>query len=116
MAKLDGMTPEQIAEEALKDVDVIFTLPSIVDEAIDKLAKYDNRDVIQIRGDKYWENNKDILRAKAIQKLVTDKVKALNNYMDKKKQDQALEFFKQLRARGMSVEDAMKTSGLDQNT
>lgn len=113
MAKLDGQTPEQIAKDALKDVDIMFTVPTVTNEALDTLAKYQARDIINIKGDKYWENNKDRLRTDMLTKLVTDKVEALTKYMTKKEETQALDFYKSLVARGVSREEAMQLSGLN---
>lgn len=108
-------TAEEITKEIMTKVteDVLITISGTVNENLEALAKYDNRDTIQIRGEKFFEKQKEHLMREVIEKLITDKFKAVKKYLDKKENDAKMQYFLLLRSKGVSLEEAEKMSGIN---
>ncbi len=116
MALLNGQTPEEIASEAIEQVteDVLVTINGTFNQKLESLTRYQNRDIIQMRSEKWYESHKDELKQNVIEKLITDKFKAVTDYMTKKENDAKMTYFLMLRSKGISLEEAEKLSGINQ--
>lgn len=115
MPLLNGKTPEEVAADVMDQLeDQLVTVDGMRSTELDSIARYINRDSIQLRGEKFWEKNKDRLRTETINKLISLKFESITNYITKRERDAKMEYFLLLRSKGMSVEDAEKESGIAQ--
>ncbi len=115
MALLEGKTPEVVAHEIMNQLeDQLINIDGMKSTELDSVARYLHRDTIQIKGEKYWEKNKDRLRSEVVEKLIHDRFEAITKYITKKEKDAKMEYFLLLRAKGMNLEDAEKESGINQ--
>jgi len=106
------LTPEEIAKNAVADKKFDTKMDSSAYDELIKITRYNNRDTINVRGEKYWEKNKMDLINDSLVKLITDRSKALTKYIDKKEQDASMEYFRLLRSKGVSIEDAAKMANV----
>lgn len=107
MALLEGKTPEQMASEATEDV--LLQVSQSLHESLVEIARYDNRDTIKLRGEKFWERNKEELIADSIGKHT----RTISKYIAKQKHEQEMAYFLLLRSKGMSIEEAQKEAGIN---
>jgi hypothetical protein len=108
MATLNGKTPEQLATEIVKDAveSQMIEIDGVSSQHLDVLARYENRDTIQVRGEKFWTKNRDRLREETIVNLVNGRHKGLVKYLDKREQDAANSYFQKLVKGGMAKDEA----------
>ena len=115
MALLNGKTPTEIAADTMETLeDQVLQIAGMQFMQLESVARYLNRDKIQIRGEKFWDKNKDSFLKTTIEKLIEDRFDAILKYQSKKEKDAKLEYFLLLRSKGMSIEDAEKESGIAQ--
>lgn len=110
MTTLNGKTPEQMASEIVKDAvtSAMVEIDGVTSQHLDILARYDNRDTIQVRGERFWIKNQDRLREETLVELINNKHKGLVKYLDKREQDANNTYFQKLVAGGMDKEQAYK--------
>lgn len=113
MALLNGKTPDQIADEIVNVDPEMIEMDGNVHQDLIKITRYQFRDVINVRGEKYWEKNKADLISEAFKKLITDKADTLTKYVTAKENKAKADYFHLLRSKGMSIEDASKQSGYE---
>ena len=103
-------TPEELAHEIMTDAvkSEVVEITGTSFQKLEKITKYANRDLIQMRGENYYKKNSDLFRREVLQKLIEDKADAISNYLDKKEQDAKQKLFLKLVASGMSKEEAAK--------
>ena len=108
MATLDGKTPEQIAKEIVQDAvqSQLVEIDGVTSQHLDVLARYESRDTIQVRGEKYWTKNRDRLREETLIDLINNKHKGLVKYLDKRELDKNNEYFQKLVRDGMNKDQA----------
>lgn len=108
MALMNGQTAEEIAHEVIVQAteNVLIELDGTFSQKLDVLARYEQRDAIQIRGEKYWIDNQEKFRKDALQALVEAKHKAITSYMEKKAMQAKDEYFRMLRSKGVSPTEA----------
>lgn len=116
MALLNGQSAEEISKEIIENATktILLEITGTFDEKLESLTRYQNRDVIQMRSAQWYESNKETLRKEVIEKLIGDKFKAVTDYMSKKEKDAKMAFFLMLRSKGVSLEEAEKTAGINQ--
>lgn len=116
MALLNGRTPEELASEIVTEAiePQMLEIDGVRSQELDSLARYISRDAIQVKGETWFNKNRDRLRQEAVEKLIHDKFDAIMKYMTKKEQDAKMQYFLLLRAKGMSLEQAEKESGINQ--
>lgn len=106
------LTPEQLAEQALKNVEFICEFNQNISSDLDVVARYSNKDaLIAARNpEKLWEKMRDSWREDAVAELIKAKAKVINDYMDKKERDVAAQqaYIQHLVSTGMSYTDARK--------
>lgn len=112
MPLMNGKSPEELAHEIVNPDPVMIDMDGNVHADLVKITRYHFRDTINVRGEKYWEKAKDDLIAEALKKLITDKCETLVKYINKKEEHASMEYYKLLRSKGMSVEDASAASGV----
>lgn len=105
-------TPEELSKDIVTDKKFPATMDTSAYDELIKITRYNNRDTINVRGEKYWEKNKLELINDSLVKLITDRSKALTKYIDKKEQDASMEYFRLLRSKGVSIEDAAKMANV----
>lgn len=116
MATLQGKFPEEMAHDIMEDITKteVCEIDGGTSLNLDAVARYANRDKIQAKGERYWEQNRDRFRSDVLSKLVNDKHEAITAYMQKKEKDSAMEYFLLLRSKGVSPAEAEKMAGLNQ--
>lgn len=109
-------TPEEIAAKIIEEMKKTFLveIDYKTNENLLSLAKYNNRDKIQMRGETYFNKSKDFLMREVIEKLINDKHETIVKYLRDKEKKGRMEYFLLLRSKGMSIEDAEKAAGLNQ--
>jgi hypothetical protein len=117
MAKLvddigESRTPEELAHDALQDVECVVTFNQNVDSDLDVVARYLNKDALIAarKPEALWEKMREDWRNDAIAEVIKAKAKVINDYMDKKDRDrEAVNVYVQhLISTGMSYTDARK--------
>lgn len=105
-------TPEEIAAEALKDVEMIVTFNQNIDSDLDLCARNLNKNtLVNARNpEKLWNDNRETWRNDAIVELIKAKAKAISDYLDKQELDEkkTTQYVAYLLSTGMSYTEARK--------
>lgn len=113
MPLMNGQTPEEIAHDIVNPEPEMLEVDGNVHSDLIKITRYHFRDVINVRGEKYWEKNKTDLISEALKKLITDKCDTLTKYINVKENKAKADYYHLLRSKGMSIEDASAQSGYE---
>lgn len=110
MALLNGKSAETIAKEIIKDAVTaqLVEVDGVTSQHLDVLARYDNRDTIQVRGERFWEKNRERLREETLVEMINNKHKQLVKYLDKREENANNEYFQKLVKGGMATDQAYK--------
>lgn len=111
-ATLNGKTPEQIAKEIVAEAttQALVEIDGVTSQHLDILARYECRDTIQIKGERYWTKNRDRLREETMSELINNKHKNLVKYLDKRELDANNVYFQKLVSQGMDKDAAYKAA------
>lgn len=105
-------TPEELAHDALQDVEFIATINQNQDAELDVVARYMNRTVLLAarNPEKLWNQMRDTWRNDAIVELIKAKAKIINDQLDKKERETEAQkvYVAHLVSTGMSYTDARK--------
>jgi len=105
-------TPEELAAEALTNVEFICEFNHNVDSDLNIVARYLNKDALIAarKPEALWDKMKDDWRSEAVTELIKAKAKIINDYMDKKDRDREAinAYVAHLLSTGMSYTDARK--------
>ena len=113
MALLNGQTPKEIAEDIVNPESQMLELDGYVFENLVKITKYNHKDELAVKSEFYWNKEKDNLIADTLKKLINDKEKTLTKYMDKRQVEKNMEYFRLLRAKGVTIDEAAKMAGVE---
>ena len=103
-----GQTPEDKANEIINDAveDKLVMVSGTAYQKLETVVRYLNRDKIQARSESWFKSNHDALFTDAVETLIAAREKSITDYLKKKEQSDLDEAFRQLIARGISVQDA----------
>jgi hypothetical protein len=105
-------TPEELAHEALANVEFICEFNANVSSDLDVVARYQNKDALIAarKPEALWEKMRNDWRGEAVAELIKAKAKIINDYMDKKDRDREAvnAYVQHLLSTGMSYTDARK--------
>ncbi len=111
MALLEGKTPEQIAAEVMEAIeDRVIEVSGLSCQALESIARYDNRDSIANRGEKWYAKNKDHFEKVTLENILVAKQKQLNKYQEERRISQQWESFRLLVSKGVEQSQAMQTA------
>jgi hypothetical protein len=86
MATLNGLTPEQIAQNIIEQTeDRVIEVTGLTCQGLADIARYDNKDAIAMRGEKWYDKNRDHLEKMSLEKLVLGKQKQLEKYLTERR-------------------------------
>jgi hypothetical protein len=110
MATMNGKTPEQIATEIVKDAvqSSILEIDGVTSQHLDTLARKENKDAIETRGERFWQKNRDRFRQECVAELINKKHEALVKYIGKREQEMNLKYYNSLIEHGMQPNEAHK--------
>jgi len=106
-------TPEQLSHEIVNPKSEMIELDGVTYENLITITKYVHKDELAVKSDRYWEKSKDMLIENTITKLINDKADTLNKYIDKRKREKNMDYFRMLRAKGIDVAEAAKLAGVE---
>lgn len=110
MALLNGQTPAQLSKEIVNAAisKFLVEIDGVTSQHLDVLARKDNKDSIEARGEKFWSKNRDHFREEMVSKLINNTHKQLVKYLDKREEEMSLKYYKSLIASGMQANEAHK--------
>lgn len=105
-------TPEELAHEALADVEFLCEFNQNLSEELDIVARYANKDaLIAARNpEKLWEKMQEDWRIDAVKELIAAKAKIITDQREKKELDEKKtdQYVTYLMSTGMSYSEAKK--------
>ena len=111
MALLNGQTPEEIAAEVMEKLeDRVIEISGSGYKALVDLTRYDNRETIAARGEKWFDKNQDHLIKVCLGSILTKKNETIQAYLVERNIQQSWDLFRTLVSRGIPQEDAMRDS------
>jgi hypothetical protein len=111
MALLNGQTPEEIAEEIVKQLeDRVIEVTGLSCQALESIARYDNRDSIANRGEKWYAKNKDHFEKVTLEKMLVAKKKQLDKYQEERMNTDGWKLFRLLVSKGVEHAQALEQS------
>lgn len=113
MALLNGQTPAEIADEIVHPIPQMLEIDGFVYENLIKVTKYMHKEKLAVKSEYFWNQEKENLIAEALKKLINDKEKTLSKQSDERDEKEVRKYFKLLRAKGLSIEEASKMSGYE---
>jgi len=113
-------TPEQLAKEIVKDavISALVEIDGVTSQHLDTLARKENKDSIEARGEKFWQKNRDRFRQECVVDMINNKYDALIKYLNKREEEMNLKYYKSLISHGMTANEAHKLAfnGRDSET
>jgi len=103
-------TPEQLAKEIVKDAvtTALVEVDGVCSQHLDTLARKENKDSIEARGEKFWLKNRDRFRQETVVDLINGKFDALVKYLDKREREMNQKYYDSLIGHGMQPNEAHK--------
>lgn len=108
MALLNGQTPEEIAEETVEQLeDRVIEVTGLSCQALESISRYDNRDSIANRGEKWYAKNKDHFEKTTLEKMLVTKKKQLDKYQEERANTDGWKLFRLLVSKGVEHGQAL---------
>jgi hypothetical protein len=111
MALLDGKTPQELASEIIASTeDAAIMISGLANEELDYLVRSKNAVVINGRGAKWFEHEKESMTKAYLSEVIHSLAKAKKNYLADKEVQSQDNLFRLLRSRGVNTAEAEKAA------
>lgn len=109
MALLDGKTAEEISREIMESTeDRVIEVTGLSCQALESLARYENRDSIANHGEHWYAKNKDHFEKVCLENILLAKKKQLDKYQAERQNDAQWKLFRLLVSKGVEKGQAME--------
>ena len=109
--EVGGKSVEELAAEVMGSIeDRVIEISGAGYQALESLTRYDNRDTIAAKGDRWFETNKDHLEKVTLGDILVKKQKTIDKYLAEREVQQNWELFRTLVARGVDQSSAMTSA------
>jgi hypothetical protein len=103
MKSVEDLTDELM--ESLEEKSV--TISGRAFDDLEVITRYNNRDTIQVRGDKWFDKNHDALVSDVLTQMLTDKARNLSKYLEERRISKAWDLVRDLVSHGVPQNDAI---------
>jgi len=110
MALLNGQSAEEIAHEIMEKIeDRVIEIRGDGYQALEALARHENRETISLRGENWYNKNKEHLETVCLSDILVGKHKSLDKYLKEREVQKSWELFRVLVAKGVNQDEALKS-------